>query len=234
MERLMISAAELGFPVPPHPAVLREALTEVLAASALKDTQAAARLTITRGAPGRRPGHPGVWVEAQPLENRLWPGARTQSARVVYSRRVFDAGFLARYKTTSRLAYEICREEARASHADEVLLVDGHGRVLEGASSNVFAVIAGRLLTPPLSLPLLPGIARSVTLERARALGITASEAELTRDQLMSAEELIVTNALQQVVPVARLGARELPSRAIGLRLAASYGSADARESSPR
>jgi len=114
------------------------------------------------------------------------------------------------------------------------LLVDGQDRVLEGSSSNVFAVLGGRLLTPPLSLPLLPGIARAVTLERARALGIDADEAELTREQLMRAEELIVTNALQQIVPVGRLGARELPSRAIGLRLAASYRSADARESSPR
>jgi len=234
MERLVISAAELGFPVPPPPAALRQALGDVLAQAELADAQAAARITVTRGEPGRRPGHPGVWVEAQPLENRRWPGARTQSARVVFSRRVFEAGFLARYKTTSRLAYEICREEARAAHADEVLLVDAQDRVLEGSSSSVFAVIGGRLLTPPLSLPLLPGIARAVTLERARALGIEAAEAELTREQLMHADELMVTNALQQIVPVGRLGSRELPSRAIGLRLAASYGTAEARESFPR
>jgi branched-chain amino acid aminotransferase len=234
MERLVISAAELGFPVPPHPDVLRGALGEVLASAGLADAQAAARITVTRGAPGRRPGHPGVWVEAEPLENRRWPGARTQSARVVFSRRVFGAGFLARYKTTSRLAYEICREEARAAHADEVLLVDAHDRVLEGSVSNVFAVIGGRLLTPPVSLPLLPGITRAVTLERARALGIDAAEMELTREQLVSAEELIVTNSLQQIVPVGRLGGRELPNRAIGLRLAASERSADARESSSR
>ena len=234
LERLVLSAAELGFPVAPDPRLLRAALQEALGAAGLERSPAVARITMTRGVPGRRPTRAGVWLEVEPLENRLWPGARTQSAHLVFSRRPFEAGFLARHKTTSRLVYELCREEGRAAAADETLLVDAHGRVLEGTASNVFAVFGGGILTPPLTLPILPGIARAVTLERARALGIAAREAELTRDRLMEADEVFVTNAVQQVVPAARLGGRTLPSRAIGTRLAASYREAAAAEREAR
>lgn len=234
LERLVISAAELGFPVAPDPRMLRAALEEALAAAGLAQALAVARITMTRGVPGRRPTRAGVWLEVEPLENRLWPGARTQSAHLVFSRRPCEPGFLARHKTTSRLLYELCREEARAAGADETLLVDPAGRVLEGTSSSVFAVLGGRLVTPPLSLPILPGIARAVTLERARSLDIPAREAELTRDELREAEEVFVTNAVQQVVPAVRLGNRLLPSRAIGLRLAASYREAAESEREER
>lgn len=229
LERLVISAAELGFPVAPDPRLLRHALAEVLEANGLLETDAAARITMTRGVPGRRPTRAGVWVEAEPLENRLWPGVRTQSATLVISPRPFHAGFLARHKTTSRLAYELCRDEARARGGDETLLVDAEDRVLEGTSSSVFAVIGEGLVTPPLWLPILPGIARAVTLERARSLGIPAVEAELRREDLLQAEEVFVTNSLQGVVPAARLEGRPLPSRAIGTRLLASYEEARAR-----
>ena len=223
LERLVISAAELGFPVAPDPTLLRQALAEVLAANDLERAAAVARITMTRGVPGRRPARAGVWVEVEALEKRLWPGARTQSAHLMLSRRAFDAGFLARHKTTSRLVYELCREEGRAVSADETLLVDSAGRMLEGATSNVFAVIEGRLVTPPLTLPILPGIVRASVLALAPALGIVVIEAEVTREQLLLAEEVFVTNSIQEVVPAARLGDRLLPSRAIGSRLAASY-----------
>src|SRR5207342_756444 len=50
MERLVLSAALLGFPVPPSPSRLRHGLAQVLAADGLSD--AVARLTVTRGIPG--------------------------------------------------------------------------------------------------------------------------------------------------------------------------------------
>src|SRR5215831_19442010 len=75
MERLVLGAAELGFPVPPSPSRLRDAVAEVLDATALSD--AVVRITITRGIPGGRPVRTGAWVEAEPLAGRLWAGART-------------------------------------------------------------------------------------------------------------------------------------------------------------
>ena len=121
LERLVLATAELKFPVMPSPARLEAALAELLLAIRLED--AAARITITRGRQGVRPGRVGVWLEAEPIAARLWSHGRPPEARAMFSRRPFAPGPLGRYKTTSRLAYHLARDEARESRADEAILV---------------------------------------------------------------------------------------------------------------
>src|SRR5439155_25334722 len=70
LERLVLAAAELGFPVPPAPATLRDGLARVVAANQLAD--ASARITVTRGVAGGRPTRTGCWIEAEPVAGRLW------------------------------------------------------------------------------------------------------------------------------------------------------------------
>ena len=221
LERLVVSAAELGFPVAPDPTLLADALAEILAANQLDD--AVARITMTRGAPGRRPTRCGVWVEVEPVAGRLWRGTRSGEARVVLSRRPFSPGILGRHKTTSRLAYHLAREEARAADADEALLIDPAGLVLEGTVSSVFVVSGSRVSTPPLHLGILPGITRAIVLELCATLGIAAGEAAITSAELARADELFLVNSVQEVVPVAQLESVPLRGRAVGQRLAAAY-----------
>lgn len=221
LERLVVSAAELGFPVAPSPSLLERALGEVLEANRLRE--AAARITVTRGTPGRRPTQAGVWVEAEPIEARLWRGTRARAARVVFSRPLFEPGSIGRHKTVSRLAYHLAREEARAARADEALLVSTSGELLEGAVSNVFAVFAGRVVTPPLALGILPGITRAIVLELCASFGLPAAEARVRADALAEADELFLTNSVQEIVPVRDLDGRRLPGREIGLRLDAAF-----------
>lgn len=221
MERLVLSAAVLGFPVPSAPARLRQALDQVLAAEGLAD--AAVRMTVTRGIAGGRPTRTGAWLEAEPLTGRLWRGTRAGAARVVISRRPFHPGPLGEFKTTSRLAWDLAREEARAEEADEALLVGADDTLYEGAASNVFAVFRGQVLTPPLAAGVLPGIVRGRVLELCAGLGIPAREEHLRRDDLGNAEELFLTNSVQEVVPVAEIATRALPAQAIGERLREAY-----------
>lgn len=232
MERLVLSAAVLGFPVPASPVLLRAALDEVLAAERLED--AVARITVTRGVAGGRPTRTGAWVEAEPLASRLWRGTRSGAATAIVSRRPFQPGALGAHKTTSRLAYHLAREEARVAHADEALLVSPGaegtpGRdqvlahVLEGAVSNVFAVRAGEVLTPPLSAGILPGITRRTVLALCASLGIAALEAPLTVADLHAADEVFLTNSVQEVVPVAALEGRPIARGTVADRLLAAY-----------
>lgn len=228
LERLVVSAAELGFPVAPSPELLARALAEVLEANQLGD--AVARLTMTRGVPGRRPTRCGVWVEAEPLEGRLWKGTRAGGARVMVSRAPFSPGSIGRHKTTSRLAYHLAREEARSAGADEALLVAPHGDLLEGAVSSVFVVRDTRIVTPPLALGILPGITRAIVLELCASLGLPAGEARIDRADLAGAEEIFLVNSVQEVVPVERFEAAAVPKRAIGALLAQAYRELVARE----
>ncbi len=224
MERLVLSAAVLGFPVPASPVTLRAALDQLLAAEGLSD--AVARLTVTRGIPGgivRRASRTGAWAEVEPLAARLWRGTRTGAATVIVSKRPFEPGPLGCHKTTSRLAYHLAREEARAARADETLLVSPAGEVLEGAVSNVFAVIAGEILTPPLTSGILPGITRAVVLGLCAAAGIPARERTLTLADLRAADEVFLTNTVQEIVPVGTLQDLAIPGRSVADTLLAAY-----------
>ena len=224
LERLVLAAAELGFPVPPHPARLREALETMLEAEGLKD--AVARITVTRGVPGGRPTKTGCWIELEPLESRLWSGTRSGRASAVFSRRPFEPGALGAYKTTSRLAYHLAREEARAARADEAVLVSGAGEVLEGAVSNLFAVIGGAVVTPPLARGILPGLTRAFVLEAAADLGLECREEHIDRGTIAGADEVFLTNSVQQVVPLATLAGQPLPAQTTGVRLRDAYRTA--------
>ena len=217
LERMVLSAAVLGFPVPPSPAEWREGLDQVLAADQLTD--AAARMTVTRGVPRGRPVRACAWIEAEPLEARLWRGARSGEASAVISRTAFEPGPLGRHKTTSRLAYHLARDEARIARADEALLAAADGEILEGSVSNVFIVIAGTVRTPPLSRGILPGIARAIVIDFCGRVGIELRETMVSRSDLERADEIFLTNSIQQLVPLARLGGRPVPGRQIGERL---------------
>lgn len=221
MERLVLSAATLGFPVPPAPELLREAVTRVLAAEGLTD--AVARVTVTRGIPGGRPTRTGAWVEAEPLAGRLWRGTRAGAASAIFSKRPFEPGPLGAHKTTSRLAYLLAREEARAARVDEALLVSPTGRVLEGAVSTAFAVVAGEVLTPPLAQGILPGITRAAVLALCATAGIPARERTLTPEDLRGADEIFLTNSVQQLVAVRTLDGHTIPGGDVSARLLAVY-----------
>lgn len=217
LERLVLSAAALAFPIPPSPGELRAGLDDLLAARGLAD--AAVRITVTRGAPGGRPPRAGAWIEAQPLAARLWTARG--GVRALTSGRAFAAGPLTAHKTTGRLPYTLAREEARAAGCAEALLATREGEVLEGAASNVFVVRDGVAWTPPLAADILPGITRALVIERGAALGLTLREARLARRDLETADEVFLTNAIQGVVPLAALDGRRLPQRTLGERLAA-------------
>ncbi|HET9327113.1 MAG TPA: aminotransferase class IV [Candidatus Eisenbacteria bacterium] len=230
LERLVVSAAELRFPVPPSPRVLRDGLAELLRRAGLTD--AAARITVTRGIPGGggKRTRTGSWIEAENLAARLWRAHRS-GARLVYSRRPFEPGPLGRHKTTSRLAYHLAREEARAARADEALLVSASGAVLEGSVSTLFVVDRGVVRTPPLALGILPGIARATVLELCAELGLVAEESRLTPRDLDRADEIFLTNSIQEVVPVAVLEGRSAPlGDEVVARIRAAYSAAVARE----
>jgi branched-chain amino acid aminotransferase len=231
LERMVLAAAEIGFPVPPSPERMRAATDELLAAEGLSD--AVVRITVTRGIPASRPTLASCWIEAGPVAGRLWRGTRGDGARVIVSRTPFEPGPLGRYKTTSRLAYHMAREEARAEGADEALLVSGAGDVLEGSASNVFIVSKGVVLTPPLALGILPGVTRAFLFGLCEKLGMAAREERLDRAALAAADEAFLTNSVQEIVPVVTLGARTMPRRTIGRRLLEAYRAAVAEGSRP-
>jgi branched-subunit amino acid aminotransferase/4-amino-4-deoxychorismate lyase len=166
----------------------------------------------------------------EPLAARLWRGTRAGAATAIVSKRPFEPGPLGAHKTTSRLAYHLAREEARVARADETLLVSPAGEALEGAVSNVFAVFSGEVLTPPLASGILPGITRALVLRLCAAAGIPARERILTLADLRAADEVFLTNSVQEIVPVGTLQDLAIPGRSVAGTLLAAYRGEVARD----
>ena len=84
----------------------------------------------------------------------------------------------------------------------EGLLVADDGSVLEGLSSNFFAVVDGVLRTEDARA--LPGITRSLVLEVAQGL-LPADLTAPRRDELARASECLITSASRGVMPVVEI-----------------------------
>ncbi|HEY7724378.1 MAG TPA: aminotransferase class IV [Anaeromyxobacteraceae bacterium] len=108
-------------------------------------------------------------------------------------------------KTGRHLAEAAAGRRARAAGAEEAILVDGGGRVTEGASSSVFRVRGGRVETPPLAAGILAGVTRGIVLDLARRAGLPPAEADLSPEDLRAADEIFITSTTREVLPVTRL-----------------------------
>jgi branched-subunit amino acid aminotransferase/4-amino-4-deoxychorismate lyase len=72
----------------------------------------------------------------------------------------------------------------------------------EGSISNIFLVKDGKLYTPPVQTPILPGIARKTVIEIAEAEDIPCHEEPLQISDLLGAEEVFLTNVVMEILPV--------------------------------
>lgn len=180
---------------------LRSAMTEVAAAFA---STARIRLTVTGGPGplGSNRGEGGATVVVAGEAAPAWP--ETGAAVTVPWRRN-ERSAVAGLKTTSYAENVVALAAAKAAGASEAILANTAGALCEGTGSNVFVVLRGRALTPPLSSGCLPGITRELVLECSEA-----EEADLTPDDLSVAEEVFLTSSTRDVQGQHRIDERDL------------------------
>ncbi len=109
------------------------------------------------------------------------------------SERTSSADVFLRHKTTHRELYESQYAKCRAEGLDEIIFLNERGEVTEGTISNIFIRRADKLLTPPLSSGVLPGIFRRHLLKTDP----TATEMILTAQDLESADGIYLCNSLR-------------------------------------
>ncbi|HVY84907.1 MAG TPA: aminotransferase class IV, partial [Caulobacterales bacterium] len=204
VQRLQASAEALGLPAPPAGDALEATAAAVVARNDLTAKRAAVRITWSAGSGprGLLRGDARPFLLVSAARSPLWETA----AAVTTSTITRNAGApSARFKTLSYIDNIAARAEAAAQGADEALMLNAYGEIAGGSHSNVFAVIDGRLRTPAVDQGALPGTVR------ARLLEMTDIDvAPITLNDLLRAEAMALTNALQGVRPVARLDGRAL------------------------
>lgn len=227
LDRATAGAARLGFEVPPREDLERAVLATV-AANGHVAPDLAVRLTVTPGPldpatpwPMSSLGRPTTVVTAHEL---AVPAATyrdgVRAVTVPWVRELADV------KSVSHLAASVARRHARERGADEALLTDRDGHVVEGAGSNVFAVVDGVLLTPPTDAGLLAGVTRATVLDLAPRVGVRTREAALPLATVEAADEVLLTASTREVVPVVRVDETVIgPGRPgpVAARLLAAY-----------
>jgi branched-subunit amino acid aminotransferase/4-amino-4-deoxychorismate lyase len=122
-------------------------------------------------------------------------GAEPEAWRAVAARVVHPgAGPAPGAKRAGVAELAAARAEAQAAGADEALLFDAAGRLVEGARSNLALALAdGRWVMPPAAR----GAVRGVGLEAALAAGVALAECDVSRADALAAREIVATNAVR-------------------------------------
>jgi branched-chain amino acid aminotransferase len=203
LERLARSARGLGLPEP-DPREVARACDAVLAANPMPLGRL--RITYTGGLSplGSDRGNAGPTLVVALAEATARPDT-TAVVTVPWTRN--EKGALAGLKTTSYGENVVALDRAHREGGSEALFANTRGRLCEGTGSNVFVVLGGRLLTPPLESGCLAGITRALVIEWAGA-----QEADLPMDALYEAEEVFLTSSLRDVQAVHRVDDRDLPA----------------------
>lgn len=186
----------------PDRAILERAIDETLAANAL--IGASVRLTVTAGS-GHIPAlsaavAPSIIVTADPL-----PPPRVPPRLRVVSTRIDARRPLRGVKTSQFLPYLLARAEARAAGADDAVLLNHDGAIVEAATANLFVLRDGALHTPMLEDGPLPGVTRDALIEVARSLGVSVVERTLGLGDLAQAEAILLTSSIVGIVRAASL-----------------------------
>jgi branched-chain amino acid aminotransferase len=98
---------------------------------------------------------------------------------------------------------QLMKMEALVDGYVEAIALDVHGYVSEGSGQNLFAVLRGELVTPPLHSSILAGITRASVMTLAAELGIPVREAVMTRETLYAADELFYSGTAVEISPIA-------------------------------
>lgn len=206
LSRLARSCAILGIGLPVTLAQLADEVRMTIAAVSASERYV--RIMITRG----------------DLPEALPPGGAGRARRVIIVRPLgapssllYERGIKLRStvaptsalyggaKPAAYLSNMLAIAAAQRDGADDALLLGAHGELLEGATSSLFLVRGTELLTPPLSLGILPGITRDRVWEAAQQQGLRVRERLLTIHDAYRAEELFLTSSVRQVVGVVEL-----------------------------
>jgi branched-chain amino acid aminotransferase len=216
LDRLYRSAELYYMPVPYEREALRQATLDLIARNGMRECYIRPLVFRGYGQMGLFPLDApvdvciAVWEWATYLgEEGKRNGVR---ARVSSWRRISPDSLIPQAKACGQyLNSVLAKIESHKAGYEEGILLDDKGYVCEGTGENLFVVRAGKISTPPLSASILDGINRRAAIQIARDLGYEVIEEQLTRADLILADELFMTGTAAELTPI-----REVDDHAIG------------------
>lgn len=227
LERLENSARKLGIAI--ETPNLTQAIREIIRVNNHKEARLRLTISVGEGTPSPDPRsctRPTILIISAPYI----PGSQENYARgfssIISTIRRNSQSPVTGLKTLNYLESLLARQEAKTADADEAILLNDKGTVAESSTGNVFLVSRGILKTPLVESGLIPGTVREIVLEMAPGLGIETEEADITVSELMSADEVFLTNSLIEIMPLVSISGKSIGSGKPGFitkRLMAAY-----------
>jgi branched-chain amino acid aminotransferase len=120
--------------------------------------------------------------------------------------RMSSKSFIPQSKASGQYLNSIlAKVEAHHAGYQEAILLDERGFVCEGTGENIFVVRNGEIATPGLNSAILEGVNRDAVIQIAGDLGYTVNVRDVTRTELILADEVFMTGTAAELVPVAEI-----------------------------
>ena len=208
IHRLKTGCSRLNIVMPAEELLLQETLA-LCRMKGHEESRAVVKITLTRGQSGR-----GYRGHTQAACNRIiarfsWPDYPQHYASGIKLRwcdtRLGLNPALAGIKHLNRLEQVLARNEWSGDDVVEGLMLDQQGHVIEGTMSNLFIIKEGVLLTAAIDQSGVAGIIRQLICDDTISHGVPVIIRSLTKEQVISADEVFVCNSLIGIWPVQAL-----------------------------
>jgi len=136
-------------------------------------------------------------------------------------------------KTTSYADNVVALAYAKARGAVEAVFANTRGELCECTGSNIFAVVDGTIVSPPVDSGLLEGITRALVLKWCREDGMPVEESAARLDILRTADEVFITSSTRDVLPVHAVDDRRLEPGTVTARAAKVFAERSAEDVDP-
>jgi len=225
LNRLQAGLNYLKISSPYSPAQLRDYAAYLVSENQMPESLL--RITISRGV-GRRgyspagANSPTVVISLHPAPV-VDPATSARWKLITSSVRLPAHEPLAAFKTCAKIPQILARAEADDLGADDALILNSEGFVVEGSSSNLFWLQNGAVCTSPLPSGILPGVTRLVVVEVCSKLHLPMRELNILPGQLSHADAIFLSLTSSGIVEAASLDATPFPPSQIIRNLSQAY-----------
>ena len=214
LERLYDSAKSIMLEIPISIETMEATVLETLRRNHL--TEAYIRLIVTRGVgdlgldPDKCP-KPSIIIIADKIV--LYPQKYYEEGLEIVTvsvRRNYAEAINPRIKSLNYLNNILAKIEGKQAGAEEVLMLNAEGYVVECSGDNIFWIKNEVLVTPPVHMGILEGVTRNSVIDLAREAGMRVEERVFTRHDLYIADECFLTGTAAEVIPVVKIDRRSI------------------------
>lgn len=149
-------------------------------------------------------------IQAKSLPNSLYSYESIPYEVDLYKDFYIAKQLLSTLKTTNKIIHVTGSIFAKENGFQNCLLLNDEKNVVEALQGNIFMLLDGKLITPPITDGCLNGIMRKKIISLAKSIeNIEMIEASISPFDLQKAEELFITNVIKGIQPITKYRKKE-------------------------